>query len=86
MNKMTAASIWYSGKLCKAENRQKRGPHFIYDYDINEPGFKALQEVAVVGSVANFDYTLPADQKNAIRKNERISEEQKEEQIRQLEI
>ena len=32
MNKMTAASIWYSGKLCKAENRQKKGPNFIYDF------------------------------------------------------
>ena len=60
MNKMTAANIWYSGKLCKAENRQKRGPHFIYEYDTNEPGFRSFQEVAVVGSVANFDRTLPA--------------------------
>ena len=68
MNKMTAANIWYSGKLCKAENRQKKGPNFIYDYDTSDPGFRALQEVAVVGSVANFDLTCPADKKVAIRK------------------
>lgn len=68
MNKMTAANIWYSGKLCKAENRQKRGPNFLYDYDFNDPGFRSLQEVAVVGSVANFDKTLPADKKNVVRK------------------
>jgi sodium/potassium-transporting ATPase subunit alpha len=79
MNKMTAANIWYSGKLCKAENRQKRGPHFIYEYDTNEPGFRSFQEVAVVGSVANFDRTLPAEKKTAIRKREDLTEEQQEE-------
>jgi sodium/potassium-transporting ATPase subunit alpha len=30
MNKMTASNIWFSGKLCKAENRQKRGLDFHY--------------------------------------------------------
>ena len=79
MNKMTAANLWYSGKLFAAENRQKRGPNFIYDYDVNDPGFKSLQEVAVVGSVANFDYTCPADKKQAIKKKEDLTEEQKEE-------
>ena len=34
MNKMTASNIWYSGKLCKAENRQKKGANFNYEYDI----------------------------------------------------
>lgn len=76
---MTAANIWYSGKLCKAQNRQKRGPSFIYDYDTNDAGFKALQEVAVVGSVANFDKTLPADKKSSVKNNVDLSEEQKEE-------
>ncbi len=78
MNKMTAASIWFSGKLCKAENRQKRGPHFIYDYDVNDLGFKSLQEVAVVGSVANFDRSLPSDKKTAIKNREDLNEQQQE--------
>jgi len=43
MNKMTASNIWYNGRMCKAENRQKRGGNFVYEYDINDPGFKALQ-------------------------------------------
>jgi sodium/potassium-transporting ATPase subunit alpha len=30
MNKMTASNIWYSGKLCKAENYQKKGINFEY--------------------------------------------------------
>lgn len=60
MNKMTASNVWYSGKLCKAENRQKKGANFLYEYDPNDPGFRSLQEAAVVGSVANFDTTLPA--------------------------
>ena len=73
MNKMTAANIWYSGKLCKAENFQKKGPNFIYDYNVKEPGFTALQEVAVVGSVANFDRTFPASKRLEIRKRTDIS-------------
>jgi len=77
MNKMTAANVWYSGKLCKAENRQKKGPNFIYDYETSDPGFRAFQEVAVVGSVANFDLTCPADKKVAIRKREDLSAEEK---------
>ena len=69
MNKMTAAHVWYSGKLCKAQNRQKKGPNFIYDYDVQDAGFKSLQEVAVVGSVANFDRACPQDKIQAIEKN-----------------
>ena len=30
MNKMTASNIWYSGKLCKAENYQKKGVNHQY--------------------------------------------------------
>lgn len=73
MNKMTAANIWYSGKLCKADNFQKKGHSFSYDYDVKDPGFKALQEVAVVGSVANFDRTCPASKKQDIKKRTDIS-------------
>jgi hypothetical protein len=43
MNKMTASNVWYSGKLCKAENRQKKGGNFLYEYDVNDPGFRTLQ-------------------------------------------
>lgn len=66
MNKMTASNIWFSGKLCKAENRQKKGVDFPFEYDINDPGFKSLQEVAVVCSVANFDRGLPQDSVNKV--------------------
>lgn len=78
MNKMTASNIWYSGKLCTAENRQKKGANFSYEYDVSEPGFKTLQEVAVVGSVANFDTSLPADKKAAINKRDDLSEREKD--------
>ncbi len=43
MNKMTAAHLWYSGKMFKAANRQKLGHNFQYEYDINDPGFRSLQ-------------------------------------------
>ena len=62
-NKMTASHLWFSGRLCKAENRQKRGVDYKYDYDIRDPGFRALQEVAVVCSVAKFDRGLPAEKR-----------------------
>jgi hypothetical protein len=35
MNKMTAANLWYSGSMKKADNREKKGPKFAYEYDIN---------------------------------------------------
>jgi sodium/potassium-transporting ATPase subunit alpha len=85
MNKMTASNIWYSGKLCKAENQQKRGPDYLYQYDPKDPGFKAIQEAAVVCSVANFDRSLPADRVNAVRNDTAIKPEQKEEMIREME-
>ncbi len=51
-NKMTAEKMWYSGKILKAANRQKEGNDYKYEYDIHEPGFKALHECAIVCSVA----------------------------------
>ena len=30
MNKMTAANLWYSGQMKKADNKEKRGPNFSY--------------------------------------------------------
>lgn len=60
MNKMTAAHLWYSGRMVKASNRQKNGADYQYEYDYQSPGFKALHECAVVCSVANFDRSVPA--------------------------
>lgn len=42
MNKMTAANLWYSGSMKKADNKEKRGPNFAYEYDIKDPGFQSL--------------------------------------------
>lgn len=51
-NKMTAENLWYNGKIYKASNRQKNGADFKYEYNISEPGFKALHEAAIICSVA----------------------------------
>ncbi len=72
MNKMTAANLWYSGQMYKAANRQKFGTNYQYEYDINDPGFRALQECAVVCSVANFDKSLPGDKVNAINNDKNL--------------
>jgi sodium/potassium-transporting ATPase subunit alpha len=86
MNKMTAANLWYSGSLIKADNKEKRGPNFAYEYDVKDPGFQALHEAAVVCSVANFDRSLPAERVNAINNNKAFSEKEKEEKIREEKI
>lgn len=75
MNKMTASNIWFSGKLCKAENRQKRGADYSYEYDIKDRGFKSLQQVACVCSVASFDRSLPADSIAKVRNDKTLHED-----------
>lgn len=57
---MTATNLWYNGKIYKAANYQKMGPEYKYEYDYKEQGFKALHECAIVCSVANFVYEIPA--------------------------
>lgn len=74
MNKMTAANLWYSGKMFKASNRQKFGGDYHYEYDINDPGFRSLQEGAVICSVATFDRSLPSDKAAAINNNKDYTE------------
>ena len=78
MNKMTASNIWYSGKLFKADNYQKKGNDYAYEYNRDSAGFKALQEVAVVGSVANFDSNLPAETVNSINNDTGLSQPDKD--------
>jgi sodium/potassium-transporting ATPase subunit alpha len=72
-NKMTASNIWFSGKLCKADNMQKKGPDFKYEYDTKDPGFVSLQESAVVCSVAKFNRSIPSERVNAINNDESLS-------------
>lgn len=82
MNKMTAAHLWYSGAMFKAANRQKFGTDYHYEYDIKDPGFKALQECAVICSVANFDRSLPAEKVSQINNDKGLTKEKKEEKIK----
>lgn len=86
MNKMTAANLWYSGKMYKASNRQKYGTNYQYEYDINDPGFRALQESAVVCSVANFDKSLPGEKVSAINNDKNIkTQAEKDQKIKEEE-
>ena len=87
MNKMTAANLWYSGRMYKAANRQKFGSNYQYEYDIDDPGFKSLQEAAVICSVANFDKSLPADKVQAINNNPNFKTQmQKNQKIKEEEV
>ena len=72
-NKMTASNLWFSGKMCKADNRQKKGADFRYQYDIKDPGFISLQEVAAVCSVAKFDRSLPAESRAQVENDETLT-------------
>lgn len=66
---MTATHLWYNGKIFKADNRQKMGFDYKYEYDYKEAGFQALHECAIVCSVANFLTDIPAEKLNAINNN-----------------
>lgn len=61
-NKMTVEHLWYNNKKVKGHSRQKMGPRFAYEYDLNEIGFKILHETAALCSEATFDTSLPQDQ------------------------
>lgn len=84
-NKMTASHLWYNGSLKKADNHQIKGPTFPYEYDAKDPGFVALQEVAVVGSIATFDRGVPASEKELVNKNNDLTEEQKIQELKLVE-
>ena len=87
MNTMTTANLWYSGHTYKAENRQKFGSHYQYEYDINDPGFRSLQEAAVFCSVANFDKTLPYDKVQTINNNpDYKTQTQRDQKIKEEEL
>lgn len=84
MNKMTASNIWFSGKLCKASNKQKHGSNYQYEYNESDPGFISLQEAAVVCSVANFDRSLPQEKIGAINNDITLTEQQKTQKVKDL--
>lgn len=73
MNKMIAAHLWYDGAMLRAHNRQKEDKNFKFEYDIKSNGFKALQECAVVCSVAIFDRSPPAVGQEKIRNDKHLT-------------
>lgn len=72
-NKMTLANLWYDNKRFKADNKQKKGPQFKYEYNTEDPGFIILHECAVVCSEANFDETLPVEQEAKISNDQNLT-------------
>lgn len=70
---MTAANLWYSGSMKKADNKQKKGPNFQYQYNASDPGYIALHQAAVICSVANFDRSLPSQKTNAINNSKTLT-------------
>lgn len=53
-NKMTIANLFYNLKIVKADNYEKLGPKFNYQYKKESEMFRALQESAVVNTKAIF--------------------------------
>lgn len=54
-NKMTVEHVWYDRNIAKAENRQKMGEGFQYEYEINDITFKELHKCAITSSEAVFE-------------------------------
>ena len=55
------------------------GDKFAYQYDVNSPTFKALNEAAIVGSEAIFSSTLPDKFQDRIDKLDKTSSQYEKE-------
>ena len=58
-NVMTVENVWYNGVSCHAISRQKAGPKYDYEYDIQDPVFQQLHECAVISSTTVFNLQEP---------------------------
>ena len=56
---MTAEHMWYNMNIYKADNLEKKGSEFSYNYDINDEHFNELRLCAVLNSSAVFSDSLP---------------------------
>lgn len=84
MNKMIAANLMYDGQVFKAANKQKELPTYPFQYDINQPSFKALHECAVVCSVAIFDPSPPQAEQEKIKQDSYLSDEEKDLKLKEF--
>jgi len=84
MNKMVAANIMYDGSIFKAANKQKEPPAYPFEYDIKSPGFKALQECAVVCSVAIFNPSPPEFEQERIKQDQHLTEDEKRQKLKEF--
>ncbi|CAD8101580.1 unnamed protein product [Paramecium primaurelia] len=82
-NKMTVENLWFNNKKHRGMNQEKMGPKYKYEYDINEIGFKTLQETAVLCSEATFDNSLPQDQKIRIQNAIGLNQQQKDQKLKE---
>ncbi|CAK59780.1 unnamed protein product (macronuclear) [Paramecium tetraurelia] len=82
-NKMTVENLWYNNKKHKGANLEKMGQKHQYEYDVNELGFKILQETAVLCSEAVFDNSLPQDQKIRIQNAIGLNQQQKDQKLKE---
>lgn len=58
-NKMTIENIFYNQKVFHADNLDKKGKNFKFDYNRDSIGFTNLRECAVTNCVAEFSSALP---------------------------
>jgi sodium/potassium-transporting ATPase subunit alpha len=83
MNKMIAAHLMYSGRVLKANNKQKELASFHFEYDPKDPGFRALHDCATVCSVAVFDPSPPETEQERIREDKHLEAGEKEQKLRE---
>lgn len=82
MNKMIASHLMYSGRVLKANNKQKELPNFNFQYDPNDSGFRALHDCAIVCSVAVFDPSPPEAEQERIREDKHLDPKEKEQKLK----
>ena len=81
-NKMTIENLFFDGAIYKGHNKEKMGTKFAYQYDINSPTFKALNNAAIVGSEAIFSTALPDKYQNRIDQLNKNSNRYEEERAK----
>lgn len=56
---MTVENMWFNDKKIKAENQEKNGKDFSYEYSIEDIHFDVLMKCAILNSTAIFNNAMP---------------------------
>lgn len=56
---MTVENMWFNDKKIRAENQEKKGRDFPYEYSVDDIHFDLLMKCAILNSTAVFNNSMP---------------------------